>query len=239
MQKTSSIGSSQNKKSFKTEQSRDRVAPSFFVWFPLLVITATAPQGAVHGASPSPVISPSGVGPAEGTKSEPAAAPSLASSSAPLGETQKKQLELEFKQALQTELAALNHQMSSEWKALKASQRAREREWKSREKTARRDFFKTTTVGAEKTKWMEDRKARYHAFKKDLVEELKRVKTEQLARRAHLLEDQKLRLSRLQESLSQGKSPDAELWHPSRWVPSTPQPEAEAELVTPATRSSP
>jgi hypothetical protein len=226
MQKTSSFSWFESKKDNQTEQPPREVAPFFLerVSIGLAVFLLGASVQSAEGTStPSPVASLGAESSSSVAKGDAGPVSQAVPSPAPLSDGQKKHLRVEFNQALQTELKALNHQMNSEWKALKDSQRSREREWKVREKSSRRDFFKTTTSGAEKTKWMEDRKSRYQAFKKDLLEELRRVKAEQSGRRATLLEDQKGRAKLFEEALQQGLSPPVGLWHPTRSGPVGPE----------------
>ncbi len=132
---------------------------------------------------------------------------------------QARQLQSEFTQVLLSESRALDHQMASEMKALVSSQKAREREWKAREKKARREFFEASKSGAEKTHWMDDRRKRFNEFKKDLQGELARVKKEQALRRTASNLDQKTRQQKFTDALKQGQHPESALWHPSRQEP--------------------
>jgi hypothetical protein len=197
-------------KHFKTEQPIIQAVPFLFLGA-LLFCSLESEAFALEGGA---------VSPAAGVASP---APSaLPTSVAPLTELQRKQLELEFSQALRVERSALEHQLGLEWRALKDSQRSREREWKAREKTARREFFQSNARGAEKTKWMENRKKRYQEFKADLLGEKKRIKAEQAVRKKSLDEDQKSRTQQLREALKAGVYPAVSLWHPTRAVPMAP-----------------
>ena len=187
-------------------------APVVFFTFAWAGLTLSRAQS--NGASPKPTVSQS---------------PTTLAKKAAQSRTQA--LEAEFRQALKTEWSALEHQLNSETKALLASQRTREREWKSREKLARRDFFESTDSGPEKTHWMEDRKKRFEEFKKDLKHELSRVKKDQSTRRAQVLADQKQRLEQFTTALKEGRDPELSLWHPTRSAPVLVAPSVEGTPI--------
>jgi hypothetical protein len=199
---------------FQTERRVFCGAP--FVFSALLFLVASSACVGSH-ASPEPVASASPEGIAVETDSLVSTA---AAQPTPLTEEQKKKLSAEFDQALKVELRALNHQMQAEYKALQSSQRIREREWKAREKKERRDFFKSTDSGPDKTSWMADRKKRYEELKKDFRLELERVNQEQVDRRKRAFEDQKQRREKFDLAVKSGVRPEAQLWHPTREAPS-------------------
>jgi hypothetical protein len=153
--------------------------------------------------------------------------------------TRAQAMEAEFRQALKTEWNALEHQLGAETKAVLASQRTREREWKAREKSARRDFFNSNDSGPEKTRWMADRKKRFEEFRKDLKHELNRVKKDQAARRAQVLADQKLRLEQFTSAIKDGRDPELSLWHPTRSAPVLVEPSTEGTPIPEVSPSAP
>ena len=201
---------------FRTERRVFCGAPFVFS-ASLLLAVSTACVGShassESAASPGPEVS-------AGVAGAVAVASPTPSQPKPVTEEQRKKLSAEFDQALKVELRALNHQMQAEYKAVQASQRIREREWKGREKKERRDFFKATDSGPEKTSWMEERKKRYEELKKDFKLELDRVNQDQTERRKRAFEDQKQRREKFDAALKGGVRPDAQLWHPTREAPS-------------------
>lgn len=211
---------------FQTERRVFCGAP--FVFSGLLLVVFSTACGGSHAssepaASPSPEVS---AGAAVAVSSPAPLQPK------PITEAQKKKLASEFDQALKVEIRALNHQMQAEFKAVQSSQRIREREWKAREKRERRDFFKSTDSGPEKTSWMEDRKKRYEELKKDFKLELDRVNQDQTERRKRGFEDQKQRREKFEAALKEGVRPDPQLWHPTRESPSV-EPEGSPSPAAP------
>ena len=137
------------------------------------------------------------------------AAVAMAGLSAPV---ESKALLQQYKRALSNEVKALKHRQGFELKDLDASQTARLKEWKQKEKEARHAYFSKLPKGAEKRTFMKDHLARYAALRQVLKDELSQRKLEQESKLKALKEDQAAREKEFEEILKRGETPPERLW---------------------------
>jgi hypothetical protein len=152
---------------------------------------------AVEAVSPSPSVVP------------PLA---LVTPAPPLSPDEQKKLRVEFKAALRQEELAFDHQEKSALKEFSIAQAAKVKEWRSREKKERHQFFDTHSTGPEQRKYVLDFVGRKKEFDLQLGESLKSEKRSWREKREALRVFQKNRQMKFEETLNQGQRPSADLW---------------------------
>jgi hypothetical protein len=118
----------------------------------------------------------------------------------------------EFLRSQKSELKSLEHQHKFDLKELKASQEAREKEWRKKEDDARHKFFETHSEGSARRAYVQDFILRRDALKKYFNDERAQRKQEQDVRISAIRQDQGLRLKDFKQALEKGVSPSAVLW---------------------------
>ena len=118
----------------------------------------------------------------------------------------------EFAKAQKSQLKALDHRHQTETKELEASHKARLSEWQSKERIARREYFKSHTKGEEKRAYVEDFVARQQMFMNGMREERERRRAEQKARRTSLVDQQADSKKQFDEVLEKRERPSQVLW---------------------------
>ena len=121
-------------------------------------------------------------------------------------------LRKEFIRALENEVKAARQRRKAELEDLKASQKARTREFSQRERDERRKFFESNTQPAKRREYVQDFVKRRAALKTLFAEELKSRKAERRAAEHSLQESQKKRLQEFDAAIASGKRPSDELW---------------------------
>lgn len=121
-------------------------------------------------------------------------------------------LKKEFARAQASEMKALDHQCKFELKELKASQDAKQKEWRHKENEARHKFFDEHPKGSERRDYVQDFMNRRDAFTKTLAEEKARLVKDQEARVSALKAEQSTKLRLFNESLKKGEIPSKDLW---------------------------
>lgn len=106
----------------------------------------------------------------------------------------------------------MKHRQSLELKELRASQRARSKEWKTGENARRRELFAKNTSPKERRAYFKDRQERWDAYRRLLADEYTSRQNEQKARIQAVIEDQAVKLKEFNASLSRQERPADELW---------------------------
>jgi hypothetical protein len=146
--------------------------------------------------------------------------PSPASSIAPDVQTpvvritseQAKRLRKEFQKAQGSELKGLEHRYKLEISELKASQSARLKEWESKERATRHEFFRTHLNGPDRRAYIQDFLKRRSALRAILKDEFNSRRREQDVRRQSLIGEQKFKANEFQGFLNKGETPPGSLW---------------------------
>ncbi len=152
---------------------------------------------AVEAVSPSPSVVPPLV---------------LVTPAPPLSPDEQKKLRVEFKAALRQEELAFDHQEKSALKEFSVAQAAKLKEWRSREKKERHQFFDTHSTGPEQRKYVLDFVGRKKEFDLQLGESLKSEKRSWKEKRDALKVSQRNRQTKFEEALNQSQRPSADLW---------------------------
>jgi hypothetical protein len=121
-------------------------------------------------------------------------------------------LRTEFIRALQNEVKAMRQRHRGESADLKASQKARRKDFERRERDERRAFFKANPEPARKREYVRDFVLRRKALSRLMVDELKTRRAEHRAAERALTDDQKRRLKEFDEAVNAGQRPDDGLW---------------------------
>lgn len=121
-------------------------------------------------------------------------------------------LRTEFIRALQNEVQAMRQRHRGEDADLRASQKARRKDFERREREERKEFFKANPEPAKKRDFVRDFVTRRKALTKLMAEELKARRAEHRAAERALTDDQKRRLKEFDEAVSAGHRPDDGLW---------------------------
>lgn len=122
------------------------------------------------------------------------------------------QLLKEFDRALKTEMQALKHRQEFELKELKASQAARQKEWDSKEITARHEFFAKNDKPPEKRQWVHDHIMRREMMLKMMQEEYDQRKSQHEVHEKTLATDQEMRRKAFRQFVNNKQMPPARLW---------------------------
>jgi hypothetical protein len=145
----------------------------------------------------------------------PSPTPSITTSATPeraMTQAERALLLSEFTRHQRMELQALRHQQSRNSEELRASQKARQREWEENEKVARRKFFAENPKGPDRRAYILD----FNKRRKDLQTLMKQEKTardaEHDARLGSMKADQQVKLKEFKEFLSRGERPPESLW---------------------------
>jgi len=129
---------------------------------------------------------------------------------------QAKNILKEFSKAQRTEMKAIDHRFKFEMKELLASHAARTREWETKEKNARHQFFQDHSRGPDRRGYIQDFIERRDAFYKRIAEEKAQRVHDQADRIAAVKQDQATKFKEfqkaLEESQASGKLPSMELW---------------------------
>jgi hypothetical protein len=123
-----------------------------------------------------------------------------------------KKLHFEFTKAQKTEIKALEHQHKMEIDELKASQRARLREWEQHEKEALKEFTAKKPKGPEMRDYIKDRKERRNALLKLQQDEMDKKRTEHSNSINQIKYDHTNKLKEFMEHLSRKEKPPENLW---------------------------
>lgn len=166
--------------------------------------TAPSPSSTPN---PSPVSSPSALNTNAGISIEASQKVEF-----PVNEEEKKKLLKEYKKAFSEEEKAFDHQERSAMKEFSAVQSAKVRTWNAQEKSARHSFFKSTTKGPERRKYIQDYIARKKSFDQSVKDENQVMKSSWKQKRELLKQNQKDRDVQFKASLDQNKRPPAALW---------------------------
>jgi len=148
-------------------------------------------------ASPSPNPSPSPVPSPSPTK---------------LSVLEGRRLLDEFRKAQRTELLAVEHRQKFELKELRASQKARLKEWELREREARHQFFREHSKGAERREYIQDFLNRRKVLVQGMKEELEQRHREHEAKIKELKEGQLTRIKEANAAIAEGTRPSSQLW---------------------------
>jgi hypothetical protein len=125
---------------------------------------------------------------------------------------QAKSLLAAFKRAQASELKALDHQQKLEIAELKASQKARQKEWEQKERETRHQYFEANTHGPDRRAYVRDFLQRRKAFLSLLTNERKQRMAENDAHKKSLKQDQDQKEKLFQQQLSWGQRPSEDLW---------------------------
>lgn len=156
------------------------------------------------GARPSPGASPS-----PSPSVAPAASPSPSSA---LDKSEAAQIRRVFARAASDELKALKHRQKTEFSELKASQKSRLREWDSRERETRRQFFAENRKGPERRAYVQDFIARRKALLSLFADERAARVREQAARMAAAQDEVSAKTRELEALLGRSERPPAGFW---------------------------
>lgn len=134
----------------------------------------------------------------------PSALPSDQPSVVPLNPVR---LRAAFVLALQSEVQGLRQRIRVESIDLKASQKARRKEFEVRERGARKTFFKENTQPAKRREFVKDFIARRKSLSQLMADELKTRKAEQKTAEESLRAEQKRRLAEFDAEIAAGRRP--------------------------------
>jgi hypothetical protein len=182
-------------------------------------VPASSPKGASHpivqGApanagdpvirpttSPSPLSSsaalPSGkADPLEGT---------------PLTVKEARELALQFRKALRTEMRAERHRLETEFREFRQAQSAKEKEWAEKERKERRKFFDENRKGADRRKYIGEHLERKQKFEKEIADRRTQRRQEMEAQLASLKKRQAENLKKFDEEIKKKVRPSKDLW---------------------------
>ncbi len=147
--------------------------------------------------------------PAWAASPSPTALPSDQPSVVPLDPVR---LRAAFVSALQSEAQGLRQRIRVESSDLRASQKARRKEFEVRERDARKLFFKENAQPAKRREYVKDFISRRKALAQLLSDELKTRKLEHKASEDSLRADQKRRLAEFDAEIAAGRRPSDLLW---------------------------
>ena len=136
----------------------------------------------------------------------------VAAPATPPTDSEWKKMSERFKATLLQEKAALGHRQKKEAQVMKASHRSQEREWKAREKQARKEFFASNTDGKTRREWMKDRQRRHDELLTGFKQQRETQESEQKALRVKLEQDQKSRQGQFENAREQKVLPPVEIW---------------------------
>jgi hypothetical protein len=164
------------------------------------------PEPSISAVFSSPDASPSASG-------SPEASPSPSTALLKISPAEMRQLLGEYTRAQKAEYRALEHRQDMDMKELRASQKSRLSEWKTRMNEARRKFFDEHR-GDSKTlqQFMHDRDDKYDAFMKMLDEERRSRDLEAKAKLKSLAADQADRMKEFKSYLGRSERPPRSLW---------------------------
>lgn len=206
----------------KQVQSLGRMrALGVFFLFGISCLLGHPTSGTQPSTDPSPVVSPSLAPEALALPLSTAApSPSPFPSPSPVAKltpAAAKQLLREFTRAQATELKGLKHRHSLELQELRVSQKARQKEWKTKEADSRHKFFAVHKKGAERRAYITDSLERRKAFFQLLSEEEAQRLRDQDARFKAVRADQSTKLKEFQDFLGRGLIPPPRLWPESKY----------------------
>lgn len=145
------------------------------------------------------------------TVAAPVAAP-VATPIAPLTDSDKRSLQVEFKRALSNERSALQHQERSALRELRVAQNQKQRQWREEQKTARRKYFDEHMSGPERREYVQTylkKKQDFENSQKAVYSEAKKAWTSKIQ---EMKQSQKGAEEKFNQALSQGQRPSADLW---------------------------
>ncbi len=160
--------------------------------------------------SPTPSVSPS-----PGASASVSPSPTASASPSPLPPptaAEIRQLRSEFARAQKAELDALKHRQSIDLTELKASQKARRKEWEHQEEAKRHEFFAKNPGGPARRQYMQDYRDRYRAMETILTDEMNRMKGDSSARYNSVKDDEAQKNKEFEEFLGKGLRPPRGLW---------------------------
>ncbi len=130
----------------------------------------------------------------------------------PVSEAEGKQLLYEFTRAQSQDLAGLKKRQATEWKDLKAAQKARQADWDRKERDDRHKFFADHPAGPDRRAYIQDYLNRRRIFAQILSDEASQKSRDQSVRLSAVKEDQALKLKEFKEFLSHSQRPPTALW---------------------------
>jgi hypothetical protein len=170
--------------------------PAWWIGFELL--RAGLAQAEEGGATPPP--SPSAL-------ASPSATPE-----GPLTEEERRKLRMEFRSALRSAERAFEHQERSALREFQTAQSAEGKQWKEKERLARRKYFEKHPTGPEQRKYVLGFVERKKEFDASLVFKLQAEKKSWRDKREAHREKLKERLNRFIKELDSGQRPSRDLW---------------------------
>ncbi len=170
--------------------------PAWWIGFELL--RAGLAQAEEGGATPPP--SPSAL-------ASPSASPEGA-----LNEDERRKLRMEFRSALRSAERAFEHQERSALREFQTAQSAEGKQWREKERLARRKYFEKHPTGPEQRKYVLGFVERKKEFDASQVFKLQAEKKSWRDKRESHREKLKERLNRFIKELDSGQRPSRELW---------------------------
>ena len=130
----------------------------------------------------------------------------------PLSEDERRKLRMEFRSALRSAERAFDHQERSALREFQTAQSAEAKQWKERERLARRKYFEKHPTGPEQRKYVLGFVERKKEFDASQVLHLQAEKKTWRDKREVHRGKIKDRLNRFVNELDAGKRPSRDLW---------------------------
>jgi hypothetical protein len=170
--------------------------PAGWIGFELLRAGMAFAGEGVETPSPGPTVTATPVATPEG----------------PLSEDERRKLRMEFRSALRSAERAFEHQERSSLREFQASQAVEARQWKEKERLARRKYFEKHPTGPEQRKYVLGFVERKKEFDASQILQFQAERKSWRDKREAHKEKLKERLKRFLAELESGKRPSRELW---------------------------